>query len=275
MSTEGYEFPLPPEEMEKPKSPDYLLQRTIQFDSSLDPEKNRKSNIKILGIGEYLGRGGYSDWVMSVKVSILDKEEHLGPERDFAIKKYNFGESLKCALGTFEMLKANKVKTWTTFRMNQEESLAIMTHGSLGDKFLVTPNNEGGEEENNLQNIQIEEITNLPLLIEDLLTEVNKVSEKGIFVFFDAYSFFIERSVFDEQKSKIDFIISDLDDVFLDPETSKHSEIENSLIKLKERNLKELLKASKMFISKYVKKEKIDEYNYWIDERINDELKKL
>jgi hypothetical protein len=264
-------FPRPEGLDKEPELPNHLLNRALLFDNSLNTKENRPGQIKILSAGEFLGKGGYSSWVRSFQTTIVNKEGDISPEHNFAVKKYLDNSSLERALAIFEKLKNKGLKVWTTFRINREELLAIMTHGNLDNKFIVSPNNTGGDKQNTLEKFQIEEIINFSQLVVDLLEQVHRASENGILLRFDTYGFFIDDEVFNESRSKVNFILSDLDEVDIDVDI----ETGEQFTKLKEENLKELQKVLNMFIIRYVKKSKSEVYNLEITDRIQGEFNKL
>lgn len=168
------------------------LVRFNKFDGS-------STQIQIVG-EKYIGGGTFG------KIYLADTLVARRPRR-FVIKRYK-GDTLaaerfaKKALTNYQRAKEAGLKVFPTYRMGEDGRSILMTDGH-GDSTICLSNNR------TLPELGIPQIANAaisPSLIEGVIAQAKKASEKRILIPNDAYFFIYDRSA-----QTTDFVIGDLD----------------------------------------------------------------
>jgi len=203
---------------------------------------------------EKIGGGMIGD-VFSVETKIIEKD--IAKNRNFAVKTFRFGGDAQNDLNKFKILKENGLKTFTTYRLGEDEKSILMTNGNKADSFLVSRNNS--ESRDYLMKNPIEKIANFEQLIIAMIKHAKLAADKKMFLCNDAYLFSVSDTDRPDVKN-VDFVIGDLDNVLV-------YQGEEYVLDL---NYNEVKKALQSFVNQYVHKANKQEYLDFLDTKFMD-----
>jgi hypothetical protein len=135
-----------------------ILGKTLDFE---DPDNQKSTPVTIARLNEILGSGSVADWVASVNVEIANEDGTAKKSRDMVLKHYSdsahrsgeimdeydrkmgrkeSGSPLRRSYNTYRMLRDAGIATWDTYRINEENRVALMTLGVDEKETLRTTN---------------------------------------------------------------------------------------------------------------------------------------
>ena len=201
---------------------DNIEGKVFSFD---DPEQGKSTRLRINKVNRVLGSGDYSKWVAEVNVGL---ENDAGSEKKthtMVIKRYQDEgvDATKDFIKSYKNYKAiykAGIPTWDTYRINEENKLALMTLGAKEGQILITANDYRDRPEMEMFKLNpVKQIQNLDEFIARISMIFKKASLHGFRLRTDMYGL-----VFKPQGNKagvyeLDVLISDLDglDVSTDP----------------------------------------------------------
>ena len=202
--------------------------KNVEFHTDTNPSKDRVGNVNILSKGEYLGEGKFSSSVNKVEATVVNDSGNESSPHTFVLKNYRFPQSSgpsgkkpgENALDNFSLLKNKGFKTWSTFRLSEDKSSAIMTNGnSKGVSLLatnITLNTNTCETALILEKKPLKTIKNFDSFLIDLFAEALKAEKEKIYINLDSYGFLVEDSSVKDGITRLDFVLCDLDNVEID-----------------------------------------------------------
>lgn len=226
--------------------PEDLVGRTIPFS---DPDLGKITDLKINKIKRFLGKGGFSNWVVEAEVEQLAKSSEKSRSYNMAIKKYSTTEgeateeSIRRSYNNFKILKLLNIPTWTTYRINYGEKLTLMTLGSKDNEVLLTTNDINGPKTVQFLEKKIEKIENINEFINQLKSILLTLNSKKISLNADSWGVIFTPNEYEVGTYKIRPLIADLD--FLSSHIKDASESAQNF----------QIKAASMDNVNYIKKE--------------------
>ncbi len=196
---------------EKLMEEELTVGKIITFDS---PEQQKSTKVKIIKVHKVLGYGAISSWVADVEIELVDVPD-AQPFR-MAIKKFREDDldsvidsatDLKNSYLNHRILQRIGVPTWNTYRINEDEKMALMTLGTYGDNVVVT----GNDASNFFDKNPIIQIRNQKELSFEILQSLNVLESNGYRLKSDAWG--ISFTALKDQPGTYDvhLIAADLD----------------------------------------------------------------
>lgn len=211
----------------------------MKKETFIHPSGQRESEVDIEDVRE-LGSGGYG-WVREVVVS---KGDH---KRTMALKRFfKHANQAQEALDNYNLAKNAALKVFTTYRINKERNAILMTNGNNNETACLAL---GWKEDrlNELGGEYIQEIENFDELLESLYREAEKATKNGLYFNGDEFFFLVDK----EEKTKVDFVLGDLDGISKDPERGDG---------VMHNNLKEVQSVIRIFLDQYLAPEISKDY---------------
>ncbi|MDP2630968.1 MAG: hypothetical protein Q8P56_06215, partial [Candidatus Uhrbacteria bacterium] len=146
--------------------------------------------------------------------------------RKFVIKKFKEFNNLSPqdhalrAMENYNAAKEAKLKVFPTYRLSEDKESILMTSADLEKNYCVDRREEIKEGE-----LGIERIRQFEDLVTAVLSEAIKAGKASVAVYMSAYFFLVDRKT----KTRVDFVIGDLDDVKKDTDTPVSEIIQSNL----------------------------------------------
>ena len=231
------------QEVEKKENPLSFLAKKIEregvvgstFDFS-DPDQEKSTCVMVKNVNNVLGFGDFSSWVASVNVELVNGSHSR--LKNMVIKKFAHdadfdGPALRQSYDNFKRCKAAGLPTWTTYRINEEHRMALMTLGTHDASTLRTANDYGILREQHTQFdenpvLKINNLDDLALKCKDILT---KEDVAGIRLRRDAYGVIFQALDGQPGVYNVDILVADFDSIddAMDPRYSdQYSDIKTA-----------------------------------------------
>lgn len=180
-----------------------------------DLDNNKETPLKISKIGDTLGNGSFGEWVKEVTVEFENDTTANPVEHHMVLKKY-FGEGASPLLKSYTnytMLKKASIPTWTTYRINQENNLALMTNANQENGVLVTANGLSAYSKEKFEKNPITVVQNMHEFVDELVNICNRANEAGYRLRADTWGVLFTPDVESPGKYTLSALIADLDNL--------------------------------------------------------------
>jgi hypothetical protein len=162
--------------------------------------------------------------------TIYEADISVGSQKKrFVLKRFKGSkefaeEHANTAIQNYELAKGAGLKVFTTYRLGADKRTVLMTNGTTDTDFCIGSNKESPKIEEALGG----KINNLSsdafiYLIDGVFSQALLAEQKNIILPNDAYFFLIDKA----SKSKVDFIIGDLDTIAKKSDTEPERIINN------------------------------------------------
>ena len=179
----------------------------------------------------------------------------------FVLKKLNNRQQTIDAFKKYQILKNANLHTWTTFRIDNNEDVILMTDGNKDDKSLLTCNQNTSAFAMELAVNKIMEIENFSSFLDSIFAEALNAQRQNIYIHQDVYGFLIDKDTPNNKgKTSIEYILADTDNVFEEKDLPTGAVFDN---------VGQLYMALSRFLEKYVDSGKMSVYMQEINRRRN------
>lgn len=157
-----------------------LIGKTFVFRNGLGEGDYKETEVTVTDVEDILGSGLRSNWVREVKVSV--PEGQRSREHMFVLKSFINGDMARNAFERFQLLKQARLKTWTTYRINVEENLILMTSGNSDEKSMMTGNENLCRLAEELSERKLQTFENFDVFLDQAFAEAEKAANQGLYI---------------------------------------------------------------------------------------------
>ncbi|MCL5011137.1 MAG: hypothetical protein M1127_02925 [Patescibacteria group bacterium] len=196
----------------------------IVTDDILSYKKTDKSKGKAVKIlrSKKISEGCFGD-IFRVKSEISAEKSQKVKKRSFVVKSFDSLMDAKNALEKLILLREAGLKTYPTYRLDDDKKSILMTNLSKKGQRVISTNTDSKDSQL-IYRHQISEIENFDDLLKKMLEHAEMASKKKIFLPNDSYFFSLYKTTNPSAK-KMDFFIGDPDSVISKKEWDSEEEI--------------------------------------------------
>jgi len=166
-------------------------------------ETGRKVDVEVK---KFISRGSWG----SASEALIDMG---GKSGDFVVKDYGSEEGAVRALKNYLVAKEAGLKVFTTFRINKDKKVVLMTTGHTEEWVCLGSNQEGRAGDLKFFDLpKLNSITNFDQFLEDYFEQAEIAARNNIYIHGDVPFFMVERK---KDDAILDFVLGDYDNLTL------------------------------------------------------------